>query len=271
MRHVRRFGCVFVKHICLFLPQNCLKSVQRTMKSYGTSQIVLPVLMANMSQHYNYKGFFSVVLQGLVDAKYKFLSVDVGAYGRQSDSGVFSHSNLYQHIETGSFPFPKPRQIPGTTMTLPYVILGDQGYPLKEYLLRPYPTAKDELPREIEIYNYRLSRARRSVECAFGILVSKWRCFKTELQVESHHVDKLVLTACLLHNILVDKEGIDESTLQKISTENTRNDVKSTNRGQRHFNRAGRDAYYIRDQFKLYFNTVGAIDFQNNEIDAYVH
>jgi len=34
-------------------------------------------------------------LQGLVDARYKFLSADVGAFGRQSDSGVFSHTNLY--------------------------------------------------------------------------------------------------------------------------------------------------------------------------------
>ena len=41
------------------------------------------------SRYFNYKGFFSVILQGLVDARYKFLSVVVGAYGRQSDSGVF--------------------------------------------------------------------------------------------------------------------------------------------------------------------------------------
>ncbi|CAH1966693.1 unnamed protein product [Acanthoscelides obtectus] len=52
------------------------------------------------SKHFYYKGFFSVVLQAMVNAQYKFLSVDVGAYGRQSDSGVFSESNLFQHIET---------------------------------------------------------------------------------------------------------------------------------------------------------------------------
>nr|CAH7740880.1 unnamed protein product [Callosobruchus chinensis] len=222
------------------------------------------------SKHYNYKGFFSVVLQALVDAHYKFLSVDVGAYGRQSDSGVFSESNLFQHMETGSFPFPQPRQIPGSTMTLPYVILGDQGYPLKKYLLRPYPTGTAERPRETEIYNYRLSRARRTVECAFGILVSKWRCLKTELQVEPHHVDKLVLTACLLHNILIDKEGLDEGVLQKIDSTNIVENARSTVAGPRCNNRAGRDAYYIRDQFKIFFNTVGATDFQDHQIDTYV-
>nr|CAH7735675.1 unnamed protein product [Callosobruchus chinensis] len=218
------------------------------------------------SKHYNYKGFFSVVLQALVDAHYKFLSVDVGAYGRQSDSGVFSESNLFQHMETGSFTFPQPRQIPGSTMTLPYVILGDQGYPLKKYLLRPYPTGTAERPRETEIYNYRLSRARRTVECAFGILVSKWRCLKAELQVEPHHVDKLVLTACLLHNILIDKEGLDEGVLQKIDSTNIVENARSTVTGPRCYNRAGRDAYYIRDQFKIFFNTLGATDFQDHQI-----
>lgn len=222
------------------------------------------------SKHFNYKSFFSVVLQGLVDAKYKFLCVDVGAYGRQSDSGVFSQSNLYQHIEKGSFPFPQPRQIPGTTTRLPYVILGDQGYPLKQYLLRPYTTSNHEaVSRDIEVYNYRHSRARRTVECAFGILVSKWRCLKTELQVDPEHVDKLVITACLLHNIIIDKEGIKESTLQKINTSNTVEDVENS-RGPKRYNRAGREAYNVRERFKTYFNREGVCDFQYNEIDTFV-
>ena len=112
------------------------------------------------SRYFNYKGFFSVILQGLLDTRYKFLSVDVGAYGRQSDSGVFSQSNLYQHLESGSFPFPHPKQISGTTTKLPYVTLGDQGYPLKDYLMCPYSTDNAAVCCEIEVYNYRHSRAR---------------------------------------------------------------------------------------------------------------
>ena len=145
-----------------------------------------------------------------------FLSVDVVAYGRQSDSSVFSQSNLYQHMESGYFPFPHPKQIPGTTIKFPYVILGDQGYPLKDYLMLPYSTDNAVVCREIEVYNYRHSPARRTVECAFGILVSKWRCSKTALQISPEHVDKLVSAARLLHNLIIDKERIDEATLQKI-------------------------------------------------------
>ena len=40
---------------------------------------------------------------------------------------------------------------------------------------------------------------------------------KTELQVAHEHVDELVSAACMLHNLIVDKEGIDEATLQKIN------------------------------------------------------
>ena len=118
--------------------------------------------------------------------------MDVGAYGRQSDSDVFSQSNLYQHLESGSFPFPHPKQTLGNTTKLLYVIFGDHGYPLKDYLMRPYSTDNASLCCEIEAYNYRHSRARQTVECAFGILVSKWRCLKTELQVSPEHIDKLV-------------------------------------------------------------------------------
>ena len=125
------------------------------------------------------KGFFSAILQGLVDARYKFLSVDVGAYGRQSVSAVSSQSNLYRHLESVPFPFPHSRQTPGTATKSLYVILDDQGYPLKGYLMRPYRTDKAAVCDEIEVCNYRHSPARRTVECAFGILVSKWRCLKT--------------------------------------------------------------------------------------------
>jgi hypothetical protein len=143
---------------------------------------------------------------------------------------VITDYNVFRHLEAVSFNLPPPRQIPHTNATLPYVLLGDQGYLLKEYLMRRYPTDNDRMCRQKEIFNYRLSRARRTVECAFGILVVKWRCLKTELQVDAHHVDKIVRTVCLLHNIILDKEAVDETVFMTQTSENHYSHDRSSRR-----------------------------------------
>ena len=60
------------------------------------------------SAFHNYKGFFSIVLPGLVDADYRFLWVHVGAEGAASDAGIFNQSSLEPDLREGSLPPPSP-------------------------------------------------------------------------------------------------------------------------------------------------------------------
>ena len=85
--------------------------------------------------------------------------------------------------------------------------------------MRPYPSDNGRVPRQKEIFNYRLSRARRTLECAFGMLVAKLGCLNAELQVKPENVDTIIRTVCSLHNIIIDKEGVDETNCE-VSIEN---------------------------------------------------
>lgn len=52
---------------------------------------------------------------------------------------------------------------------MPFMIVVDDAFPLNKHIMKPY--SQVGLTPESRIFNYRLSRARRIVENAFGILV----------------------------------------------------------------------------------------------------
>ena len=102
---------------------------------------------------------------------YSFLYVNIGCQGRMSDGGVFSHTNFYRAIEDGIIGFPTDEPYPNTRQPMPYAMIGDEAFPLRSYLMKPYAQKNLTLPQRK--YNYRLSRARRIVENAFGILANR--------------------------------------------------------------------------------------------------
>nr|CAH7738256.1 unnamed protein product [Callosobruchus chinensis] len=42
----------------------------------------------------------------IVGADYKFISVDIGGYGKNSDSGIFEASNMGRRFENGKMNMP---------------------------------------------------------------------------------------------------------------------------------------------------------------------
>ena len=119
------------------------------------------------------------MLLAIVDADYKFIYADIGCNGRISDGGVFRNCNLYRALEEKRLNIPNPTKLPGTQSLFSYVIVADDAFPLKDYILKPY--SQSGLTQERRIFNYRLSRARRIVENAFGILSNRFRIFMTPI------------------------------------------------------------------------------------------
>ena len=158
---------------------------------------------ASGSLYYNYKKFFSVVLLALVDADYKFVWADVGGRGAASDAQLWNMSQLKESVEdpdNNILNIPPPRVLPNDTEGVPFFIIADDAFGLKPSLMKPY--SKRQMTREERIFNYRLSRARRVVENAFGILANRFGVLLTTMQQRPKTV-RIIVTACMvLHNLM---------------------------------------------------------------------
>ena len=155
------------------------------------------------SLYFNYKGFHSIVLLALVDADYKFLYVDIGVSGAGSDGGVFGEMDLKEAFENESIGMPEPDPLPNDDKPMPYFIVGDDAFPLKTWLMKPLPHRN--MTVDERVFNYRLSRARRVVENAFGLLAARFRCLLTAVPHNPDKVSTVVLSCCVLYNILMIK------------------------------------------------------------------
>ena len=136
----------------------------------------------------------------VVDADYKFTYVDIGCNGHISDGGVFSNCVLSRALEENTLNIPQPTSLPCKTHAIPYMIVADDAFPMKEYLLKPY--SQNALTRAKRISNYRLSHARRIFENSFGILANRIRIFMQPIALAPEKVERIVMACCCLHNFL---------------------------------------------------------------------
>ena len=230
------------------------------------------------TMYYNYKGFFSIVLLAVCDANYCFTLFDVGAYGSNNDSGILANSEMGERLENKTFNLPEYEDLDGCSYKpLPYFLVGDEIFPLKPWLLRPYPGKN--LPEKERIYNYRHSRARRTIENAFGILAARWRILLSPIRASVKNVEKYVCACLALHNYLRQTCNANYTPNGFIDSESGDGTIKPGEwraanpttsfqpirpiRGSR----PKEDSVVLRNSLKDYFSSVkGSVSWQENYI-----
>ena len=150
--------------------------------------------------YYNYKGFFSIVLMGMCDADYKFIFAAVGSEGSLSDRAIFSRMRLKEDMDNDNLNFPPAEPLRGDDLRVPFYFIGDDAFPLTNRLMKPY--SRRNLNHDELVFNYRLSRARRVIENAYGILACRWGCLLTTINMAPENVKNIVLACICLHNIM---------------------------------------------------------------------
>ena len=84
---------------------------------------------------------------------------------------------------------------------MPYVIVTNDAFLLSRNCMKPFPQKKN-LRTAKTLFYYRLSRARRTAENGFGILVSRFRIFSTKISIQPGNATKIALCCYVLHNLL---------------------------------------------------------------------
>jgi len=183
---------------------------------------------------------------------------------KQHDGGTFSGSTLFHFLEDLKSTLPMPANFEGTGKEMSFVILGDNAYPLKIYLMKRF--VRKDISYEEHVYNCRLSRARRCVECAFGIATANWRLLNKAIGTNVNKAEKIVRCICLLHNSIIDTEGTtrDPSALQETSLIHVSRQTK-TNVSGRSFSRFSKRAIDVRNAFKAHFNGPTAAILSQNQ------
>lgn len=226
--------------------------------------------------YHNYKGFFSIILFAVVDADYKFLYTDVGGMGHQSDCQIYNGSEIKQALDTGALNLPAPDPLPNDDQDMPYFFIGDDAFPLRDSMMKPF--SQRGLNLEKRVYNYRISRGRRVVENAFGILAQRWRCFLGCMQQKPENVVTLVHAAVCLHNFLrmrlpgalrdrhYDREDADHNLIPgEWRQEANLVPMDARHQGRRELEEAKRQ----RQTLAAYFSSpAGSVPWQNEMVNA---
>nr|XP_048718469.1 Kv channel-interacting protein 1 isoform X1 [Caretta caretta] len=152
------------------------------------------------SKYLNRKGYFSMVLQALVDHKGHFTNINMGWLGKVHGARIFRNSGLFQLLQEGTY-FPD-QKITVRDVEMPIVILGDPAYPLMPWLMKPYTGILDSSQ---DLFNYRLSKCRMVVECAFGHIKARWRSLLIRLDLSKTNIPIVITSCCALHNICESK------------------------------------------------------------------
>ncbi|XP_039310136.1 uncharacterized protein LOC120358799 isoform X2 [Solenopsis invicta] len=141
------------------------------------------------SLYFNYKKFYSVVLLAVSDHLYRFTLVDIGAFGGTSDGSIFNNCDIGKNLENNRLNLPEePINLPNSNLKT-------------------------------------LSRARRTVESAFGIFSNKWRIFHTAISMLPETADVIVTASVCLHNYILKEEQRSRTKMysQEQISDNTEN------------------------------------------------
>ena len=172
---------------------------------------------------------------------------------------------------------PNAKPLLGYKGNLVYFLVDDEIFPLKMWLMRPY---RATLSFAQKIFNYRLSRARSTIENSFGILAARQSIFRQPVKANVENAEKYAVAAIALRNYhrmannasysptdFIDNSEIIPGAWRKVLTDDgdagASRDLPNV-RGSRYQTCAAKQY----DNLESYFMNTGAVEYQVNHVTS---
>lgn len=180
----------FMKNVSEFNNLREIKNFPSVIGCVGCTHIKI-LGFENDNSYYNHKGYHSVLLQAICNAKQEFINVFCGWPGSYTDAQVWANCEIFKNIQNDSLKLP-----PKT------YLLGDSGYPLSRNLIVPFCN-NDHLSRKQRRFNQILSNCHMVIEQAFDMLKGQFRRLKCIESTKISVINSEILACCVLHNISI--------------------------------------------------------------------
>lgn len=225
--------------------------------SIDGSHIPISPPAMNHTDYYNRKGWYSMLVQAVVDHEFLFRNLCVGWPGSVHDARVLANSSIYKKINNDQLLVGNILQFQGHSLR-PFII-GDSAYPLLPWLIKPF-SFSSSLSSQQKLFNYRVSRARVVVEIAFGRLKARWRRLSKQIEMDIDNVPHIISACCVLHNVCeVHGDKFNDDWLLEVDTQMAQPDDQQSSSSAQSVRVSGGDQVreILIDYFKVHKLSTG--------------
>ncbi|XP_059920841.1 uncharacterized protein LOC132467527 [Gadus macrocephalus] len=144
------------------------------------------------------------------------------------------------------------------TFSIVLLAVVDANYCFRMVDVGAYGKGSDGGTLRASAFGKALQGARLVVECAFGILASRFRMYYRVMGQNPEHVEACVKATCILHNLLRSTEATRPSSDEAVPLEGGR---------RLGTNNSTKEVMQERERFMTYFNSAaGEVSWQNNVV-----
>lgn len=183
---------------------NKKKKMQHILGAIDGCHINIRKIGKSNLDYINRKSESSILLQGVVDNKKKFIDIHCGEPGSIHDARLLRKSKLHTKLMEDKTPM------------YGCYLLGDSAYPSLDWLVPPFKDNGRVTPTQ-KRFNKLHSSHRIVVEHGFGLLKGRWRRLYNFQNLNITFITKATIAAVVLHNICIDFRDLNTPSEYYIS------------------------------------------------------